>query len=136
MDFVRDDELFEGDMLGAQALHEIDCLAERHVAIVVAVDQQHRRFPGVHVGIRRRFPREFYGSVFVGWLRGHAAEIRTLRQEDAPVMDAMEIDSGFEEIRIFREAHGDRKSTRLNSSHPSISYAVFCLKKKTKKKKQ
>src|SRR5690348_18207528 len=30
----------------------------------------------------------------------------------------------------------DRKSTRLNSSHPSISYAVFCLKKKKKKKKQ
>src|SRR5689334_24640479 len=28
----------------------------------------------------------------------------------------------------------DRKSTRLNSSHSSISYAVFCLKKKTKKK--
>src|SRR5207245_7278062 len=28
----------------------------------------------------------------------------------------------------------DRKSTRLNSSHGSISYAVFCLKKKTKKK--
>src|SRR5690348_17912331 len=28
---------------------------------------------------------------------------------------------------------GDRKSTRLNSSHPSISYAVFCLKKKKKK---
>src|SRR5438876_2017540 len=27
--------------------------------------------------------------------------------------------------------HEDRKSTRLNSSHPSISYAVFCLKKKT-----
>src|SRR5690348_18159814 len=26
--------------------------------------------------------------------------------------------------------HRDRKSTRLNSSHPSISYAVFCLKKK------
>src|SRR5690348_18116065 len=26
----------------------------------------------------------------------------------------------------------DRKSTRLNSSHPSISYAVFCLKKKIK----
>src|SRR5690348_17901191 len=28
----------------------------------------------------------------------------------------------------------DRKSTRLNSSHPSISYAVFCLKKKKKNK--
>src|SRR5438477_2110004 len=32
-----------------------------------------------------------------------------------------------------REARGrDRKSTRLNSSHMSISYAVFCLKKKKK----
>src|SRR5690348_17975169 len=28
------------------------------------------------------------------------------------------------------QALRDRKSTRLNSSHPSISYAVFCLKKK------
>src|SRR3989442_4184065 len=32
--------------------------------------------------------------------------------------------------RIF--LHGDRKSTRLNSSHVRISYAVFCLKKKKK----
>src|SRR5438309_11587552 len=31
-------------------------------------------------------------------------------------------------IRV--SASGDRKSTRLNSSHSSISYAVFCLKKK------
>src|SRR2546422_5793701 len=30
-------------------------------------------------------------------------------------------------------ANGDRKSTRLNSSHGYISYAVFCLKKKKKK---
>src|SRR5258707_9154340 len=30
----------------------------------------------------------------------------------------------------------DRKSTRLNSSHANISYAVFCLKKKKKTKKQ
>src|SRR2546430_11744697 len=29
------------------------------------------------------------------------------------------------------EVHLDRKSTRLNSSHSQISYAVFCLKKKT-----
>src|SRR2546430_12642603 len=31
------------------------------------------------------------------------------------------------------ERMGDRKSTRLNSSHSQISYAVFCLKKKKKK---
>src|SRR5690348_18081106 len=30
----------------------------------------------------------------------------------------------------FEQNGEDRKSTRLNSSHPSISYAVFCLKKK------
>src|SRR5437867_5088697 len=34
---------------------------------------------------------------------------------------------------IYRE---DRKSTRLNSSHRTISYAVFCLKKKTKQAKK
>src|SRR2546422_4934201 len=33
-----------------------------------------------------------------------------------------------------RPVQGDRKSTRLNSSHGYISYAVFCLKKKKKKK--
>src|ERR1039458_10486118 len=32
--------------------------------------------------------------------------------------------------RTWTEARGDRKSTRLNSSHLGISYAVFCLKKK------
>src|SRR5437660_7463936 len=31
-----------------------------------------------------------------------------------------------------RDVGGDRKSTRLNSSHVAISYAVFCLKKKKK----
>src|SRR5947208_7976457 len=33
---------------------------------------------------------------------------------------------------VHRLVRGDRKSTRLNSSHQIISYAVFCLKKKTK----
>src|SRR3712207_8715076 len=32
---------------------------------------------------------------------------------------------------ISQALEGDRKSTRLNSSHANISYAVFCLKKKT-----
>src|SRR2546426_980252 len=37
---------------------------------------------------------------------------------------------------LFGEDKGDRKSTRLNSSHLVISYAVFCLKKKKKKTKR
>src|SRR5260221_6729989 len=35
-------------------------------------------------------------------------------------------------LNLLRNAIGDRKSTRLNSSHTVISYAVFCLKKKTR----
>src|SRR5437773_9056589 len=33
-------------------------------------------------------------------------------------------------LRAMKRGHADRKSTRLNSSHITISYAVFCLKKK------
>src|SRR4051794_41655122 len=36
-------------------------------------------------------------------------------------------------VSVVDPAAEDRKSTRLNSSHPSISYAVFCLKKKKTK---
>src|SRR5699024_12540739 len=40
----------------------------------------------------------------------------------------------FARIRKRRPRRRDRKSTRLNSSHVSISYAVFCLKKKQNKR--
>src|SRR3712207_7703861 len=36
-------------------------------------------------------------------------------------------------VDVVRAHDEDRKSTRLNSSHANISYAVFCLKKKKKK---
>src|SRR5438132_6365777 len=54
-----------------------------------------------------------------------------LRQR-APANDLGE--GGTKRIRILLER--DRKSTRLNSSHTVISYAVFCLKKKKKKQQQ
>src|SRR5271163_4706131 len=41
-------------------------------------------------------------------------------------------DSGRSRPWLGRRQPGDRKSTRLNSSHDQISYAVFCLKKKKK----
>src|SRR5438552_4651950 len=40
-----------------------------------------------------------------------------------------DVNSGFGEVKFF-DSKRDRKSTRLNSSHQIISYAVFCLKKK------
>src|SRR5688572_32149483 len=39
-----------------------------------------------------------------------------------------------ERLGVSRQTVKDRKSTRLNSSHSQISYAVFCLKKKKKNK--
>src|SRR5688572_32603487 len=41
-----------------------------------------------------------------------------------------------EDFQRDHDAREDRKSTRLNSSHSQISYAVFCLKKKKKKQKR
>src|SRR5690349_22206124 len=41
-------------------------------------------------------------------------------------------DGNSQEYEVY-DFKGDRKSTRLNSSHVEISYAVFCLKKKKKK---
>src|SRR2546430_4952043 len=72
-------------------------------------------------------------------------EIYTLSLHDAlPISDHRQVRIGAEQLVRPRRGvgvreqvgglddavHGDRKSTRLNSSHSQISYAVFCLKKK------
>src|SRR5437867_8155875 len=58
----------------------------------------------------------------------------TLKPSDKPKFP-LDITSLPGEKFLFQLSWGpDRKSTRLNSSHRTISYAVFCLKKKIKKK--
>src|SRR5690348_17558100 len=59
------------------------------------------------------------------WRVGRASQRRCTRGEGEPIASR---------TRWACAAARDRKSTRLNSSHPSISYAVFCLKKKKKKR--
>src|SRR2546422_2948656 len=49
------------------------------------------------------------------------------------IANARDCGIGYEGLATYR--NGDRKSTRLNSSHGYISYAVFCLKKKKKRNK-
>src|SRR3712207_8039096 len=66
-----------------------------------------------HVDYDSHFPPEYEAS--------HTAGLRLLR-----VVHAARADHGPEVAGRL-----DRKSTRLNSSHANISYAVFCLKKKT-----
>src|SRR5258708_24800241 len=73
----------------------------------------------------RRPPRSTlfpYTTLFRSLVDGHVAG------------HALVIKAGLDGVASFDPSHlvgdGDRKSTRLNSSHQIISYAVFCLKKK------
>src|SRR3712207_8243192 len=59
-------------------------------------------------------------------VEAHAAD---LGEDDAFTLDDAGRADGW---RAFVRGVADRKSTRLNSSHANISYAVFCLKKKKK----
>src|SRR2546422_11071529 len=59
---------------------------------------------------------------------------RSLCQNDCAGHDGTTGEVARQRGVIRRDRNGDRKSTRLNSSHGYISYAVFCLKKKKKKK--
>src|SRR3712207_7337568 len=69
-----------------------------------------------HVGVRER---DGGGAHLDDRLGLHAADV-VRRQRGAARDDAVAV----------RDHRQDRKSTRLNSSHANISYAVFCLKKK------
>src|SRR5258707_8665785 len=52
---------------------------------------------------------------------------------DGSVIYVVDDDPGIRRaLDLLLRSVGDRKSTRLNSSHANISYAVFCLKKKKK----
>src|SRR6266508_6015783 len=62
-------------------------------------------------------------------------EIDTLSLHDALQIRGTLGAGGAWKGRSWQPATTDRKSTRLNSSHVAISYAVFCLKKKKKKLK-
>src|SRR3712207_9082841 len=65
-------------------------------------------------------------------------EIYTLSLHDAlPILDSGSMTAAAEALSyttsaVSQQLSRDRKSTRLNSSHANISYAVFCLKKKTR----
>src|SRR5438876_7125056 len=67
-----------------------------------------------------------------GGHRGHLREGLPDRAPTGRARHAHPQGDGGEQDRRGSRGVGpeDRKSTRLNSSHPSISYAVFCLKKK------
>src|SRR3712207_7505726 len=87
----------------------------------------------------RRPPRSTlfpYTTLFRSGLVGHGLGQQRLARARRPVQqDALRHLGAelLEALGVPQEVHDllqDRKSTRLNSSHANISYAVFCLKKK------
>src|SRR5690348_17607074 len=91
----------------------------------------------------RRPPRSTlfpYTTLFRSALVGHIEEPVRLDDLQPLIHERRRVDGdlrphapgGVRQRLLHRDQ--DRKSTRLNSSHPSISYAVFCLKKKNKQK--
>src|SRR3712207_7361589 len=88
----------------------------------------------------RRPPRSTlfpYTTLFRSLAISHALDIRDAHLQPFARVPVGHVD-GREQadaVQVDTSAHGrqtfvDRKSTRLNSSHANISYAVFCLKKK------
>src|SRR5215217_9287037 len=71
---------------------------------------------------------------------GDEVEVRARGERERSVLQRLrsQVDADVGEVRAKEALQAaphrvDRKSTRLNSSHANISYAVFCLKKKKKK---
>ena len=76
------------------------------------------------------FAQGIGGAELADAMREHAERFDV---EILPAQTVTSIEAQGDYKMISTES-GDRKSTRLNSSHKPISYAVFCLKKKTKHK--
>src|SRR3712207_7380615 len=80
---------------------------------------------------RSVFDRQRVPAVRVETLGHVLGEGERGRAFDGHLVVVVKVDQ-LAEFQVARERRGlrDRKSTRLNSSHANISYAVFCLKKK------
>src|SRR3712207_8541745 len=82
----------------------------------------------------RRPPRSTlfpYTTLFRSLVQLHGVAVRAAELGDqGQLVPHAALAPGVLELLELLEAAADRKSTRLNSSHANISYAVFCLKKK------
>ena len=75
---------------------------------------------------------DFWGS-WCGWCIKGMPKMKEYYEKYKGKFEILGVDCNDTEAK-WKAAVEDRKSTRLNSSHVSISYAVFCLKKKNKKR--
>src|SRR5215470_13984937 len=96
VNFVWENELFDFDAAGAEARYEIDGLREVNVAIVVAVNEENGRFPGVDRSNGRGFMRKLgqlgrdvFAVPIVSW----------------PIVNTVNVHTGGENVRVAAKAH-------------------------------
>src|SRR5437660_11702770 len=115
LDILPGDELVAVDSqpVRAESAEELDISLAGPKGSTTKLSLQRRRLAGSIVTVERRVARE-----------------RTEEATAVPAAFMLHPQVGYIRLTTL-----DRKSTRLNSSHVAISYAVFCLKKKNNKKK-
>src|SRR5437899_5401777 len=105
------------------------------VAIVDDDDSMRRALQGLLQSAE--FPAQSFASAEEFLKSGKQHQIACLIADiRMPGMSGLELQTKLNAERCRVPIILDRKSTRLNSSHLGISYAVFCLKKKNKKQQQ
>src|SRR2546422_8554894 len=100
-------------------------------SLVRALPPRVGRGRGAGFGARARSVRIVALRIRGGYTERSASDKRELAT--GPELRQAQLVGELLEHDLDREADADRKSTRLNSSHGYISYAVFCLKKKKTK---
>ena len=124
VDLVRKNELFDVHIAFAKARDEVHGLREIHITIIVAMNKEHRRFPGVNGVDGRRVVGE------LGELRRNIFSVPIVSR---PIVHAVEIDTGGEEVRIAREAQRGEVAavtaapeTDSRGGYVSARLQIFC----------
>src|SRR5699024_4855633 len=118
------DRIVEVDSLTGEVIGERESISLFPATHFMTNDEQLRRALGAISKEMKLQVKKFEGE-------GKLLEAERIKQRttyDMEMMGEVGYTNGIE--NYSRHMEGDRKSTRLNSSHVSISYAVFCLKKK------
>src|SRR6266513_5331102 len=99
---IRKNELLDLYALLAEARHQIYCLREIHIAVVIPVNEEDRRLPRIHRSYRRRIMRQ------LAQLRRNILSVPVIRR---PVVYTMEVHTCREQIGIAPQAQRSQIAT-------------------------
>src|SRR3989454_23669 len=130
-DYLRARDQISNELMGIRfTARTVERLSDSVRSLVDEIRRHERQIPDICVE-KAQMPRQHFIRIFAGtegsrrWLTGdiNAAQpwSEALRRLEPSILELLG------KIQAVQQKIGDRKSTRLNSSHLVISYAVFCL---------